>query len=85
MQKLIIHFLFSSINNLASIRLEYNDENGLSFIKNVDSETTPSIVHGNGPSKTILNNYGTYLAGNWAHGKCLICEDNLMKTDDVMI
>jgi procollagen-lysine,2-oxoglutarate 5-dioxygenase, invertebrate len=36
----------------------------------------PSVVHGNGPSKLILNNFGNYLAGAFVDGECVSCVEN---------
>lgn len=46
---------------------------------NVVHETTPSIIHGNGPSKMFLNNYGNYIAGAFVNDECMECKERIVK------
>ena len=43
---------------------------------------TPSAIHGNGPSKMFLNNYGNYLAGAFVNGECKSCEEKNVDEKD---
>lgn len=36
----------------------------------------PAVLHGNGPSKLALNNFGNYLAGAYHNGECVSCYEN---------
>lgn len=38
----------------------------------------PAVVHGNGPSKMVLNNFGNYLAGAFVDGECIWCAENMI-------
>ncbi|WP_411023810.1 hypothetical protein, partial [Salmonella sp. s51228] len=54
------------------------------ILKNIEYGTLPAMVHGNGPSKHILDILGNYLAKSWTEGKgCLNCEDNKILLDAV--
>lgn len=44
------------------------------------TDTTPSLIHGNGPSKTLLNNFGSYVAGAFKHNECQLCEEQKLET-----
>lgn len=59
------------------VKLDFDEQTGKAYIRNVDFETSPLIVHGNGPSKVILNGFGNYLADAFVNGKCEICDDKL--------
>lgn len=65
--------------------MEYNDATGEYFVKNVMADTMPSIIHGNGPSKGLLNNYGAYLAGAFKHNECQTCLENKLELPSVKI
>ena len=40
-------------------------------------QTTPCVIHGNGPSKILLNSLGNYLAKSWTVDEgCLACGEN---------
>lgn len=55
--------------------MQYN-EDGEAMLINTAHQTRASIVHGNGPSKLTLNNYGNYLAGAFVNERCMVCDDN---------
>lgn len=57
--------------------VEINYEKGT--ITNTLYNTKPLVLHGNGPSKIDLYNFGNYLAKSWNSVKgCLTCkEDNI--------
>lgn len=52
------------------------DNEGKSKLLNKNYVKHPSVVHGNGPSKLVLNNFGNYLAGAFIDGECTTCEKN---------
>lgn len=60
---------------LEEISLKYNDY-GHAAVFNILHETRPSIIHGNGPSKLMLNNYGNYIAGAHYNNVCYVCNEN---------
>lgn len=43
---------------------------------NTEHKTHPCVVHGNGPSKLVFNNYANYLAGAFVNGICTACKEN---------
>lgn len=49
---------------------------------NTAHQTRASVVHGNGPSKLALNNYGNYLAGAFANERCMVCDDDNIVLND---
>lgn len=55
------------------VKLDFADDNGEAFLRNLDYQTTPMVVHGNGPSKVILNGFGNYLAAAFVRGECKVC------------
>lgn len=60
-----------------------SDDDGEIFLVNSQHKTRPCVVHGNGPSKLVLNDYGNYLAGAFVFGKCRTCdENNLVLAED---
>lgn len=68
--------VFLNLNGASNdIRLVYNDASGEYSIKHSITETTPSLIHGNGPSKDLLNNFGSYLAGAYKHKECQLCNE----------
>ena len=68
--------IFQNLHGLTSdVSLELIGE-GLTVLLNKKFNTHPSLVHGNGPSKTILNNYGNYLAEAFSDGSCRTCLEN---------
>lgn len=75
--------IFQNLNGVsADVKLVYNEASGEYFVKNIVTETTPSLIHGNGPSKVLLNNFGCYVAGAYKHNECQLCvEQNLENID----
>lgn len=57
------------------VKVAYNEATGEYFVRNVVTDTAPSIIHGNGPSKILLNNFGNYLAGAFKYNKCHLCNE----------
>lgn len=58
--------------------MEFDEDSGESYITNLESESRPAIIHGNGPSKIQLNNFGNYLAGAFVFSRCVACEENVL-------
>lgn len=65
------------------VRISYNDATGEYFVKNVVIDTSPSLIHGNGPSKVLLNNFGSYLAGAFKHNECQLCQEDKVDVSSV--
>lgn len=69
--------IFQNLNGAErEVKLDFADDNGEAYLRNVEYETSPMVVHGNGPSKVILNGFGNYLAGSFVRGDCKICGKN---------
>lgn len=46
-------------------------------IVNTVYQSTPVVIHGNGPSKIQLNSLGNYLAKSWTYDDgCLACRED---------
>jgi len=55
------------------------------YLENLVYETKPMIIHGNGPSKLLLNNYGNYLASAYdEENGCLECWENRLETKNMV-
>lgn len=70
--------IFQNLNGaLSDVRLMTNDTTGAyPYIENVITKERPLIVHGNGPSKLTLNQFGNYLAKAWsARDGCALCNE----------
>lgn len=68
--------IFQNLNGASGdVKLVYNEASGEYFVKNLVTETTPSLIHGNGPSKVLLNNFGCYVAGAYKHNECQLCKE----------
>lgn len=65
------------------MKLEFDDDSGESYITNLESESRPAVIHGNGPSKTQLNNFGNYLAGAFVFSRCVACEEYVTELPEV--
>ncbi|XP_033642111.1 procollagen-lysine,2-oxoglutarate 5-dioxygenase 1-like [Asterias rubens] len=76
--------LFQNMNGAAGdVVIKFN--NNKSSIFNSKYETFPSMIHGNGRSKTLLNNYGNYLVDQWVPIKgCVSCEEDTFSLENVM-
>lgn len=69
--------IFQNLNGAsADVRISYNDATGEYFVKNVLTDNVPSLIHGNGQSKILLNNFGSYVAGAFKHNECQFCREN---------
>lgn len=61
---------------IADLRLD--TEKRERILVNIAYKTTPSIIHGNGPSKMFLNNYGNYIAGAFVDDQCVECSERIV-------
>jgi hypothetical protein len=53
------------------------------YLQNTAYNTVPLVVHGNGPSKLVLNTLGNYLANSWSpQDGCLSCWDDSFVLED---
>lgn len=76
--------IFQNLNGASSdVRVLYNEATGEYFVKNIATDTVPSLIHGNGPSKVLLNNFGSYVAGAFKHNECQLCKENKMDLSEV--
>lgn len=76
--------IFQNLNGaVADVRITYNEASGEYFVKNAVTDTVPSLIHGNGQSKVILNNFGTYVAGAFKYQECQLCLENKLELPKV--
>lgn len=61
------------------VRLFYNEASGEYIVQNILTDVTPCVLHGNGPSKAILNNFGSYVAGAFKHNECQLCAEQKLE------
>ncbi|XP_013108802.1 procollagen-lysine,2-oxoglutarate 5-dioxygenase [Stomoxys calcitrans] len=67
--------LFQNLNGAKDdVKLDVDLETNKGTLKNINFLSTPSVIHGNGPSKVELNAFANYLA-NTFNRKCLICQE----------
>jgi hypothetical protein len=53
------------------------------YLQNTVYNTVPLVIHGNGPSKLVLNTLGNYLASSWdSEDGCLSCWDDSVVLED---
>lgn len=76
--------IFQNLNGASSdVRILFNEATGEYFVKNVLTDSVPSLIHGNGPSKVLLNNFGCYVAGAFKHNECQQCQENKLALSTV--
>lgn len=76
--------IFQNLNGASGdVRVLYNEATGEYFVKNIQTDTMPSLIHGNGPSKVLLNNFGAYVAGAFKHNECQLCQENKLDYSEV--
>lgn len=76
--------IFQNLNGAsAEVRITYNEASGEYFVKNILTDTVPSLVHGNGMSKVLWNNFGSYVAGAFKHQECQLCLENKLELPKV--
>lgn len=65
--------IFQNLNGaIGDVELRFNENKA--YLQNTLYDRVPLIVHGNGPSKIILNSLGNYLANAWSSDEgCLNC------------
>lgn len=68
-------FKVSLLNLPADVSVAIDNE-GETKLLNKKYVNHPSVVHGNGPSKMVLNNFANYLAGAFVDGECVACVEN---------
>lgn len=68
--------IFQNLNGaLDQVILQFDVDTGNGFIYNNAFRTKPIVIHGNGPSKLALNNFGNYLAGAYVKRECRVCKE----------
>lgn len=69
--------IFQNLNGqLADVSMKFEEEDVK--IVNTVYQSTPVVIHGNGPSKVQLNSLGNYLAKSWTYDDgCLACHENV--------
>ncbi|XP_064461104.1 procollagen-lysine,2-oxoglutarate 5-dioxygenase 1-like isoform X2 [Ornithodoros turicata] len=67
--------IFQNLNG-ATGDVELRGLEGEPYVYNSAYGTTPLVIHGNGPSKIMLNSLGNYIAKSWNYKSgCLVCDD----------
>lgn len=76
--------IFQNLNGaLSDVQLRANTTEDWPYLENVITKERPLIVHGNGPSKITLNNYGNYLAKSWSMKEgCALCKEKINELKD---
>jgi len=65
--------LFQNLNGEAD-NIEIRFENNSPYVYNMKYESLPMVIHGNGPSKTLLNTLASYVPGGWSMDDgCIDC------------
>ncbi|XP_018363864.1 PREDICTED: procollagen-lysine,2-oxoglutarate 5-dioxygenase 1 isoform X1 [Trachymyrmex cornetzi] len=65
---------------VADVELRFKGEEA--YLQNIVYNTVPLVLHGNGPSKLVLNSLGNYLARAWTPDEgCLACWDQTIELD----
>ena len=74
-----LHNIFLTLYNCfllkGEVKMDFNDD-GETVVVNKEFKTQPNVVHGNGPSKVYLNNFGNYIAGAFVQDRCITCSEN---------
>uniref|UniRef100_A0A1A9W4M0 procollagen-lysine 5-dioxygenase n=1 Tax=Glossina brevipalpis TaxID=37001 RepID=A0A1A9W4M0_9MUSC len=74
--------VFQNLNGAKEdVKLDVDLDTNEGVLKNINFLTTPSVIHGNGPSKVELNAFANYLAKTFNY-KCLICQENRIELDE---
>ncbi|CAL8072484.1 unnamed protein product [Orchesella dallaii] len=75
--------IFHNLNG-ATAELEMQFVNGAATLLNTQQNTHPLVLHGNGPTKHILNSYGNYLANNWnEESGCASCWEDMISLTEL--
>lgn len=68
--------IFQNLNGAKDdVKLNVDLETNEGVLQNINFQTNPNVIHGNGPSKFELNAFGNYLAKTF-NKKCLTCEED---------
>lgn len=71
---------------VADVELKTNTTEDWPYLENVITKERPLIVHGNGPAKMTLNNFGNYLAKAWSIKQgCAVCNENEIQLDVIIL
>ncbi|XP_064108903.1 procollagen-lysine,2-oxoglutarate 5-dioxygenase 1-like [Macrobrachium nipponense] len=73
--------IFQNLNGqFSDVSLKFDEDD--THLINTVYQTTPVVIHGNGPSKILLNSVGNYIAKSWIHEKgCLACKEQTFDLD----
>lgn len=76
--------IFQNLNGqFGDVSLKFEDDDVR--IQNTVYQTIPVVIHGNGPTKVLLNSLGNYLAKSWTVSDgCLACEENRLEMETVL-
>lgn len=79
--------LFQNLNGASNeLQLQFDDKTGQAFVLNTVYNTRPLVLHGNGPSKVVLNSLGNYLADSWSPlTGCNSCKLNRTNLNDLKV
>ncbi len=75
--------IFQNLNG-ASGEVELRFDNGYPFVQNTMYGTKPAVLHGNGPSKRVLNSLANYVPKAWnTEDQCTSCWEDTLTFDDL--
>jgi len=81
-----LHFLESILIINYSWQFFRQFVNGAATLINTQQNTHPLVLHGNGPTKHILNSYGNYLANNWnEESGCASCWEDMISLTEIAV
>ncbi|XP_047492895.1 procollagen-lysine,2-oxoglutarate 5-dioxygenase 1-like [Penaeus chinensis] len=68
--------IFQNLNGqYGDVSMKFDEDD--TVIVNTVYQSSPVVIHGNGPSKILLNSLGNYLAKSWVYNhECLACKEN---------
>ncbi|XP_055335239.1 procollagen-lysine,2-oxoglutarate 5-dioxygenase 1-like [Paramacrobiotus metropolitanus] len=65
-----------------TVKIRFRDDDA--YVFNIEHNTEPAVVHGNGLSKGVLNQMGNYLAKSWTPTLgCLACNESEFKLESL--
>ncbi|XP_068202798.1 procollagen-lysine,2-oxoglutarate 5-dioxygenase 1 isoform X2 [Palaemon carinicauda] len=69
--------IFQNLNGqFSDVSLKFTEDD--THITNTVYQTFPVVIHGNGPSKILLNSVGNYIAKSWTQEDgCLACKEQM--------
>lgn len=79
--------LFQNLNGASGeLQLKFDEQTGRAYVLNSAYNTRPLVLHGNGPSKIVLNSLGNYLADSWSPiTGCNACKLNRTNLSDLKV